>query len=241
MSIATVSSTRRPSFQPASDDVSLETGDHLSQAEFHRRYELLPHVKKAELIEGIVYMPSPLRLRKHGRPHVQISTWLGYYISKTPGITDYGDNATVILDNDNEYQPDLLMALPRHAGGGQSRVNNADYVEGGVEFVAEVAASSVSIDRHEKFEVYQKHGVREYLLWRVADGAIDWFKLRNGKFEQASMDEAGIIKSDVFPGLWLDPAALMRGDLPRLFEIVDVGTRSPEHASFVERLRADAD
>ena len=38
----------------------LEHGDHLTREEFERRYEAMPHVRKAELIEGVVYMPSPV-------------------------------------------------------------------------------------------------------------------------------------------------------------------------------------
>src|SRR5690349_12283673 len=160
----------------------LENGDRLTRAEFERRYAAMPHVKKAELIEGIVYMPSPVRLKRHGRPHIVLSNWLGHYIARTPGLDLYGDNSTVRLDEDNEPQPDLLLFLPPQVGG-QATLGDDDYVDGAPELVCEVAASSVSIDLHLKLNVYRRNGVREYLAWRTEDAAVEWFALREGKYE----------------------------------------------------------
>lgn len=98
----------------------LEPGDRLSREEFERRYERMPHIKKAELIEGIVYMPSRVRARKHAAPHNQIGTWLGVYLPETPGV-DCFDNSTVRLDLDNEPQPDLVL-MKLAAKGGQGRI-----------------------------------------------------------------------------------------------------------------------
>lgn len=222
---------------PAQEIPPLETGDRLTRAEFERRYAAMPHVKKAELIEGTVYMPSPVRLRRHGRPHTILSTWLGYYVAKTPGLEDFGDNSTVRLDEDNEPQPDLVLLLPAQAGG-RARVDADDYVSGAPDLACEVSASSVSIDLHGKLNAYRRNGVREYLVWRTLDAAVDWFVLREGRYEPAAAGPDGILRSTVFPGLWLDPAALIRGDLPRLFQVLEQGTSTPEHAAFVERLKA---
>jgi len=213
----------------------LENGDRLTRAEFERRYSAMPQVKKAELIEGIVYMPSPVRFVQHGRPHALLLTWLGYYVAKTPGLTDFADNATLRLDDENEPQPDLLLRLPERIGG-RSIISEDGYLQGPVEFVAEVAASSVSLDMHRKLDTYLRHGVREYLVWRVDDLAVDWFALRGGLYESLRPDDEGLLRSEIFPGLGLDPAALLRGNLPRLFQVVDAGAASPEHAAFVERL-----
>jgi Uma2 family endonuclease len=196
----------------------------------------MPNLKKAELIEGIVYMPSPVRLRQHSLPNVQVITWLGHYVAKTPGLSDFGDNCTLRLDDENEPQPDALLRLPERAGG-RSRVSDDDYVEGAVEFVAEIAASSVSLDMHAKLRTYQAHGIQEYLVYRVYDAAVDWFALREGKYDPIVPDDRGIVRSKVFPGLWLDPAALIRGDLARLLAVLDEATTTPEHAAFVDRLR----
>jgi Uma2 family endonuclease len=223
-----------PVKQPKPAVPPLENGDHLTRAEFERRYQTMPKVNKAELIEGVVYMPSPVRLHRHGKPHMILSSWLVNYISKTPGLDAFGDNATVRLDEINEPQPDPLLALPASAGG-KSRITEDDYLEGAPELVCEVAASSTSIDLHFKLNAYRRNGVREYLVWRTQDEAVDWFALRDGQFLSIAASD-GVIKSGVFPGLWLDTAALLRNDLPAIFAAIDRGTATPEHASFLTLL-----
>src|SRR6266545_2568429 len=159
----------------------LEPGDRLTRDEFERRYEVMPRGIKAELLEGLVHMPSPTRFRRHGRPHSNLITWLGNYEAGTPGV-EAGDNSTTRLDLDNEPQPDAVLLIDP-ACGGQARISADDYLEGAPEFVAEVAASSVSIDLHTKSQIYQRSGVREYLVWRVWEQAVDWFVLRAGQYE----------------------------------------------------------
>ena len=214
----------------------LENGDRLSRAEFERRYRAMPDVKKAELIEGIVHMPSPVRFKRHGKPHMILSGWLVHFLARTPGLELFGDNSTVRLDEDNEYQPDLLLALPPAAGGGM-RVDPDDYLTGPPDLACEVAASSASIDLHAKMNVYRRNRVREYLVWRVDDAAVQWFVFRDGEYAPITVADDGLLKSTVFPGLWLDPAALLAGDLPRLLHAIDKGTATPEHASFVAKLK----
>jgi Uma2 family endonuclease len=221
--------------QPAEQIPPLEPGDRLTRDEFERRYEAMPPGVKAELLEGVVHMPSPTRFRRHGRPHSHLITWLGYYESGTPGVVT-GDNSTTRLDMDNEPQPDAVLLIDP-ACGGQARISADDYIENAPEFVAEVAASSVSIDLHTKFRVYQRSGVREYLVWRVLDQAIDWFVLRTGQYERLLPDMQGVLRSEVFPGLWLDTAALLRGDIAAVLATVQQGLASPEHEAFVARLR----
>jgi Uma2 family endonuclease len=212
----------------------LEPGDRLTRAEFERRYDAMPGLKKAELIEGVVYMPSPVRIRRHGQPHAQVITWLGTYQAATPGLL-FADNASSRLDLDNEPQPDgLLMIDP--ARGGQARISADDYVEGAPELVVEVASSSASYDLHTKLQVYRRNAVREYVVWRVLDRQVVWFALREGQFEPRAPDERGLHRSDVFAGLWLDPAALVRGDLATVLEVARQGLATAEHAAFVARL-----
>jgi Uma2 family endonuclease len=215
----------------------LETGDRLTRPEFERRYAAMPHVKKAELIEGVVYMPSPVS-NEHAAPHFDLIGWLTHYLAATPGIAG-GDNGTVRLDLDNEPQPDaFLRILAEH--GGQSRVDQDGYISGAPELVAEVARSSVSIDLHNKLNAYRRNGVREYIVWRVEDRTIDWFVLREGRYEPLVPSADGLHRSEVLPGLWLDAAALLRGDLMAVFQAVQRGLDSPEHAAFVRRLRETA-
>jgi Uma2 family endonuclease len=211
----------------------LVAGDRLTRDEFHRRYMAMPEVNKAELIEGVVYMPSPVSLDGHGAPHYYFITWLGTYQAYTPGVQG-ADNATVRLDLDNEPQPDVFLRIRPEFGGQSSTVD--DYVEGAPELIAETAASSASYDLHDKLNVYRRNGVKEYIVWRVWDQAIDWFELRSGRYEPLAVNAEGLYQSEVFPGLWLDPAALVRGDLARVLAVVQQGLATPEHAEFVKRL-----
>ncbi|MBI4606816.1 MAG: Uma2 family endonuclease [Planctomycetes bacterium] len=212
----------------------LESGDRLSRQEFERRYESLPELKKAELIEGVVYVPSPTRLKRHGKPQRHMATWMGVYEAGTRGV-EGADNATVRLDLVNEPQPDLFLRIEPERGG-QSRTSADDYVEGAPELIAEVSSSSVSYDLHAKLEAYRRNGVLEYVVWRVDDRAIDWFVLRGGKYRRLRSDRSGILKSGVFPGLWLDAAALLRRDLKRVLAVLEEGLRTPQHERFVQRL-----
>jgi Uma2 family endonuclease len=227
-----------PSSGPERMIPPLEPGDRLSRAEFERRYHAMPNLKKAELIEGVVYMPSPVRVRRHGRPHAHLVTWLGNYESASSGVI-IADNASVRLDLDNEPQPDAVLFIdPVH--GGQARITDDDYVDSAPELVAEVAASSASYDLNTKFNVYRRNEVREYIVWRVLDREIDWFMLRDGEFVRLPLDEAGLYRSKVFPGLWLDPAALVRGDTQSVQAALQRGLASREHAEFVARLNTEA-
>ena len=212
----------------------LENGDRLSRAEFERRYEAMPELKKAELIEGEVYMPSPVRQGRHSHPHTRLVTWLGNYESDTPGV-EAGDNGSIRLDLDNEPQPDAFLFIrPEH--GGQVKISEDDYVEGAPELVAEVASSSVSYDLGKKLNAYRRNGVREYVVWRVLDRKVDWFVNREGRFELLLPAADGILRSTVFPGLWLEPATLVLGEKRRLKAVLEQGLSSTEHADFVARL-----
>ena len=212
----------------------LVDGERLGREEFHRRYLAMPHVKKAELIDGVVHMPSPVRTDVHGSPHYVTIAWLGTYSFSTPGLIG-SDNGTVRLAGDNEVQPDVFLMIERKRGG-RASLEPDGYVTGGPELAVEVAASSLSKDRNAKFRLYRDNGVSEYVLWRVEDGVIDWFVLRDGKFEALPLAE-GVYKSEIFPGLWLDPAALLRDDGVAVLATLQRGIASPEHAAFVEKLR----
>ncbi len=222
--------------QMARTMLTLESGDRLTRAEFEQRYQAMPHLKKAELIEGVVYVPSPVRFASHARPHVFMVTWIGVYVAATPGV-EPSDNATVRLDMDNEPQPDALLRLDEHRGG-QSRLSADDYIEGGPELIVEIAASSASYDVHDKLRVYRRNQVQEYLVWRVHDQRFDWWRLREGAYIPRQPDAAGIVRSEVFPGLWLSIPALLDGNLPEVLAVLHTGLTTPEHQAFVEQLRS---
>lgn len=192
----------------------LENGDRLGRWEFHRRYAADPRNRKAELIEGVVYVASPLRAREHGTPHAALIAWAGTYAAEHPEV-QIADKATVFLDSDNEVQPDLLL----RRFDGSSRITEDGYIDGPPEFVAEVAASSVSIDLHDKRNAYRRNGVREYLVWRVDDNAIDWWRLHEGEYIEMPA-EAGVIESREFPGLRLAVGALLAGEMTTVLDAV---------------------
>jgi Uma2 family endonuclease len=212
----------------------LENGDRLTRPEFERRYEAMPRLKKAELIDGIVYVPSPVRYQQHGRRSSDLEIWLGVYSAATPGTMSAG-NTTVRLDLDTEVQPDVLLRIEQ---GGRSRIDADDYVAGAPELVVEVAASSASYDLHDKLRAYRRSGVQEYIVWRVLDEAVDWLALDDGAYRPLTVDAAGIVRSAVFPGLWLAVPALLAGDRAALLATLQQGLASPEHADVLTRLRA---
>ncbi|MEH1920893.1 MAG: Uma2 family endonuclease [Nostoc sp.] len=190
--------------------------------------------KKAELIEGVVYVASPLRFRSHGQPHGQLITWLGVYQVFTPGVA-LGDNATVRLDLDNEPQPDVLLLIDKPAKG-QAQIDKDDYIEGAPELVAEVAASSASIDLYDKKRAYRRNGVQEYIVWKTLENKLDWFCLQNGEYLPLVADADGVIKSRVFPGLWLAVTSLITGDMTTVLAVLQQRLNSKEHTEFIEHL-----
>ena len=214
---------------------SLEQGDRLNRGEFERRYGAMRGLKKAELVEGVVYMQSAVRFRSHGRPHHWLVTWIGVYESATPGVCGT-DNTSIRLDLDNMPQPDTALFVAPECGG-QVTISEDDYIEGAPEFVAEVTSSSVSYDLGDKLNAYRRNGVQEYLVWRVQERAFDWFVLREGNYQSIPPDEHGILKSASFPGLWLDSEAMLAGRLADALSTLQSGLAGEEHASFVDRLR----
>ena len=211
----------------------LMNGDKLTRHEFERRYMAMSELKKAELLEGVVYMGSPVSFERHAGPHADLMTWLGFYRAMTPGVLS-GDNGTVRLDNDNEPQPDAFLFI---VSGGQAHIGEDGYLEGAPELAAEIAASSVSYDLHVKLDVYRRSGVQEYLVWRIDDEAFDWFMFSEGRYERLEPSD-GVLVSKTFPGLRLDAEALLRGDMAHVLSVLQEGVGTKEHEAFVAGLGA---
>ena len=208
-----------PLAEAAWEDVPpLVAGDRLTREEFERRYEASPHIRKAELIDGVVYVPSPATLR-HGKPHLWLAAWVANYCAHTPGV-DGGDNTTVRLDDDNEPQPDLFLF---RLDSLHCRPDEDGYVSGGPELAVEVAYSSTSYDLHQKKGVYCRHGVREYVVFQARERTFRWFELVSGRFEEREPDAAGVYRSRVFPGLWLDASAFLDSDLAAVLATLQAG------------------
>lgn len=212
----------------------LENGDRLSRAEFERRYEAMPHLKKAELIERVVYLTPRVRIH-HAEPHADLMSFLGIYSHFTSGVSG-AIHASMRLDTDNELQPDGSLYVDSECGG-RVRIDEEDYINGGPELAAEICSSSVSIELNQKLHVYRRNQVQEYVVWRVLDRAIDWFFWKDGDYHRMQATPEGIYKSQVFPGLWIDAPAILSGDFPRAHAALQQGLNSPEHADFVARLQ----
>lgn len=212
----------------------LENGDRLTRSEFERRYQAMPHLRKAELIEGVVYtMSSPLRIRSHGEPHGNLTGWLWTYKTSTPGIV-MGIEPTVRLDADNEPQPDAVIFVP----GRQASIAEDDYIEGTPELVIEIAASSAAIDLHDKKQAYRRNGVNEYIVWRTLETKLDWFRLEADDYVPLAADDQGVLRSQVFPGLWLDVSALLSGDMAQVLAVLQKGLATDQHREFRHQLSA---
>jgi Uma2 family endonuclease len=213
----------------------LQNGDHLSRAEFERRYAAQPEIKKAELIEGIVHMPSPVHHEKHSKPHSRVVGWLFNYVVATPG-TDFGDNATIRLDLENVVQPDAFLRLVAEKGG-KTQVSNDDFLEGPPELIVEIAASSAAYDLHEKLRVYRRNGVQEYLVLLAYEQETRWFELLDDEYRLLSPAGDGTLRSRIFRGLYFQNDLFWADDLDGLLQVAQAGLASPEHAAFVSRLQ----
>jgi Uma2 family endonuclease len=190
-------------------DVPLESGDRLTRAEFHRRYCARPDIKKANLVEEVVYVASPSRFVQHAEPQGIVVMWLHVYAASSPGL-EAGIDATILLSETSEVQPDGLLF--RVDPPGNAQIDDEGYIVGAPELIVEVAASSASYDLHDKMDAYRRAGVQEYIAWQVLEKRIDWFRLRDGAYVPLKPDDSGIIQSEAFPGLRLPVAAMLAGD-----------------------------
>ncbi len=220
--------------RPASQVFPLENGDHLDAAEFLRRYEAMPPSTRAELVEGTVFMSSAVRADAHAEPHSRLAAWLHCYKGRTPGTSVLID-PTLHFSESSVVQPDLLLRVAPDRGG-RCIAGTDGYLMGPPDMVLEIAASSAGRDLHSKKDLYQAQGVREYLVWRTLDAAIDWFVNTGDAFEPLAPDAEGCLHSSVFPSLALDAPALLAGDDNRVRIRLESGLEVGAHAEFVARL-----
>jgi len=229
MTVLQAKSYEKGDFCPGRKLPPLRTGDRLSRDEFERRYEAMPHIKLAELIEGVVYMGSPVSA-DHGISHGETMGWLAIYCFATHGVRLY-DNTTLCLDDKNEFQPDAIISTDKSL-----RINKSGYIEGVPELVAEISVSSGSHDIGKKKRVYQRIGIQEYIVWQVHKNRLDWFELREGEYQPLLPDESDVIHSRVFPGLRLKVDALLNGDLAGVSAEAQKGLQTEEHKEFIRKL-----
>lgn len=206
----------------------LNNGDRLSMAEFKRLYEASPHIRRAELIEGVVYVASPVFL-PHARAQANAITWLGNYQVKTPHTIVTGEQS-VELDIDNGVQPDALLWIEGDID------EEGGLVVGSPTLVVEVAASTRSYDLGIKKRVYRRNKVKEYLVFAALEEEIHWFYWDDGIYKEIEPDEKGIYQSRVFGGLWLEGEAFWKRDMAQVLKVLGEGMESAEHAQFIKTL-----
>ena len=214
--------------------IRLVEGQRLDQPTFHALYEAMPPGTRAELIDGVVYMPSPVG-RSHGRAQPPVMVWLDYFAENTPG-TEHLDNTTTILSWRSEPQPDSLLRILPECDG--RTWDEGEFLHGAPELVAEVSKATRYVDLGPKKADYERAGVQEYIVRAIDPDEIFWFAQEQGELVRRSIEADGLYRSTVFPGLWLDPVALLKGDRRRLRAVLDLGCATPEHAAFVARLVA---
>jgi Uma2 family endonuclease len=226
--MSTVERAKRRAIPP------LEAGQCLDQPTFHERYEAMPPNTRAELVGGVVYMPSPMRY-EHGDIGGDIAVWTGLYKRSTKGLR-CGSNSTVILDDMAETQPDVHLRIPEELGG-QTRIE-LGYIAGAPELVIEISRSSREFDLNRKKADYERTGVCEYIVVELDPDRVHWFIRRGQRFAQMRPGADGVYRSKIFPGLWLDALALFSDDLDRVIKVLEQGLAAPEHAAFVAKLAA---
>jgi Uma2 family endonuclease len=211
----------------------LKPGQRLTRSEFMRRWEAMPELKRAELIYGVVYMPSPLTCH-HGEIDTWISAWIAVYTAHTPGCRCGGQATWLMLQS--APQPDSFLWIVPECGG-QSIVKE-NYHTGAPELVVEVCYTSGAYDLGVKKRLYEEAGVQEYVAVLVTEQEVRWHRLTEDAFKVMEPDSRGVYKSTVFPGLWLDSRALWKHDLPRILKTLERGLHSADHKAFVKALAA---
>jgi Uma2 family endonuclease len=239
---------------PVSEPIPpLRDGDRLTSAEYWRRYVASPEGTKAELLGGVVYLRRrvtgthnglavvvpPSNNEGHSRPQGSLNGWLFQYAAFTTGVGFSVSPSLHFLDAEQHPEPDgLLRILPSH-GGATTDVDG--YIHGPPELVVEVANTSAGTDLGVKYDLYERSGVREYVVWRTEENALDWFVLRRRRYVPITPDPAdGLLKGVTFPGLWLDAGAMLRNDGRTVLTTLQRGLATPEHAAFEASLVAEA-
>lgn len=228
-----MSQAYRPSGRKPSPE--LHNGDRMKQPEFHAIYEQMPEGFKAELVNGTVFVSMPLR-SPHAKDHSRLAAVLEAYAAYTPGVEVLLD-ATTILGNDDEVQPDLLLRVVPDRGG-KPRDTYDQYVEGPPELICEIAHSSRAIDLNLKRTRYERTGVLEYIVFCINPREVRWFDFAGKTTLQH--DNNGVFRSNVFPGLWICNQALLDRNYQKVMAVLNQGLKTADHETFCSRLASSA-
>ena len=215
---------------------ALVTGERMDREEFLRRWEALPDLKHAELIDGVVFVPSPVSVT-HCFYHTHLDFWIAYYTAHTPGLISGAEGTCYIADS--APQPDVfLIILPEYGGRTRRGGTNDNYLVGAPELLVEVSVSTADADFGPKLALYQRTGVNEYVTVETQPKRLVWRVLIDGSYRELHPGPDGILRSHQFPGLWLDPAALFRNDRLAILSTLQQGMATPEYAAFQSELAA---
>ena len=202
---------------PSLQQIELQNGDRLSLNEFMWRWEQIPDLKHAELIEGVVYLASPVSL-PHGTYVALFIEWLGRYKFGVKSGLRTASDATLLL-NGSAFQPDIALFRPSR---GKSATK---YLEELPDLVVEVSYSSRSYDLGTKLAAYRSAGVREYITVLLEEQRVEWRVLSGTRYRLLPMPKDQILRSPHLAGLWLDTQALFPPDEERLFAGVELGLK----------------
>jgi len=230
----------------------LRDGDRMDVDEFLRRYAADPVVHSAELLQGVVHITRwrevhngkemivpPISAGGHATPDNHLQTILGVYAAHTPGVASHSSVTTILPSKTTGLEPDAVLRILPECGGG-STIEADNFVHGAPELIAEISFTSGARDFGKKFDAYQADGVPEYLVWRTAEQEIHWFALKRKKYVALKPHVDGTLRSEQFPGLWLDVPALLAGEMAKVLATLQQGIASPEHAAFVTKLQKAA-
>lgn len=188
----------------------LYTGMRMEREEFMRRWEALPDLRNAELIEDIVFVSSPVG-PKHGRYDAFMTAWLVNYAAYASGLE--------VLINTTCY---LLNSAPQPDAQLRSRLTgDQEYPTTPPELIVEVCESSYAHDLGPKRALYQRAGVKEYITLDTFSRQLIWRYLEDGSYVELQAGEDGILRSRVFAGLWLHPGHAWTLDAPAMLRLLE--------------------
>jgi Uma2 family endonuclease len=175
----------------------VEVVERMTAEEFFRG---APEDRKAELIDGVMIMPSP-PFDPHERLQNFLLTLLRVYVEELELGEVRGSRTPVELGIDQVPEPDVLFVAKQRAHIIQNKG-----ILGAPDLVIEIlSAGTAHRDRGRKFRAYERAGVGE--LWLIdpyGPTGTKFYHLRNGRFSLVRPDKNGILRSAVVSGFWIN-------------------------------------
>ena len=195
----------------------------------------MPDSLKAELIEGTVYLMSPPVSNEHSEPHFDLIFWLGLYCFASVGVAG-ADNGilrstwTMSRSLMHFFESSLNLADSR-ARAPTTTLRDARTGCGNRREQCKLRPSR----KTERLSPQRSSRIRCLACVRQGNRLVHFC---DGTYEHLEPGADGVLRSRVFPGLALDATAFLNGDMARVNTVMQESLKSPEHAAFVERLKA---